>query len=233
MQRLSAAPRPRAELERVRGEISAVAPASSTPIWAPGSARSWRATRSGPTRSISSACSSPISPNCTAIAPLPTIRPSSPASRAFTAGPVLVIGHQKGRDTKQRLARNFGQAKPEGYRKALRLMRLAAKFGRPIFTLIDTPGAYPGIDAEERGQAEAIARNLREMSRLPVPIVVTITGEGGSGGALAIAVGDKSQHAGKFGLLGDFARGLRVDPVARRRPKPRSRRRLCTSPPRI
>ena len=109
----------------------------------------------------------------------------------FHGRPVLVIGHQKGRDTKQRLARNFGQAKPEGYRKALRLMHLAAKFGRPIFTLIDTPGAYPGIDAEERGQAEAIARNLREMSRLPVPIVVTITGEGGSGGALAIAVGDK------------------------------------------
>jgi acetyl-CoA carboxylase carboxyl transferase subunit alpha len=109
----------------------------------------------------------------------------------FHGRPVLVIGHQKGRDTKQRLARNFGQAKPEGYRKAQRLMRLAAKFGRPIFTLIDTPGAYPGIDAEERGQAEAIASSLREMSRLPVPIVVTITGEGGSGGALAIAVGDK------------------------------------------
>ena len=105
--------------------------------------------------------------------------------------PVVVIGHQKGHDTKQRLARNFGQAKPEGYRKALRVMQLAAKFGRPVFTFVDTPGAYPGIDAEERGQAEAIARNLREMARLPVPIVVTITGEGGSGGALAIAVGDK------------------------------------------
>ena len=104
---------------------------------------------------------------------------------------VAVIGHQKGRDTKQRVLHNFGQPKPEGYRKALRIMRLAAKFGRPIFTLIDTPGASPGIDAEERGQAEAIARNLREMVRLPVPIVVTITGEGGSGGALAIAVGDR------------------------------------------
>ena len=109
----------------------------------------------------------------------------------FHGRPILVVGHQKGRDTKQRLARNFGQAKPEGYRKALRLMQLAAKFGRPIFTFVDTPGAYPGLDAEERGQAEAIARNLREMSRLPVPIIVTITGEGGSGGALAIAVGDK------------------------------------------
>jgi acetyl-CoA carboxylase carboxyl transferase subunit alpha len=104
---------------------------------------------------------------------------------------VMVMGQQKGRDTKQRVVRNFGQAKPEGYRKALRLMRLAAKFGRPVLTFIDTPGAYPGLDAEERGQAEAIAHNLREMARLPVPIVVTITGEGGSGGALAIAVGDR------------------------------------------
>ena len=105
--------------------------------------------------------------------------------------PVLVVGSQKGRDTKQRVARNFGQAKPEGYRKALRAMRLAAKFNRPVMVFIDTPGAYPGVDAEERGQAEAIAHNLREMSRLPVPILVTITGEGGSGGALATAVGDR------------------------------------------
>jgi acetyl-CoA carboxylase carboxyl transferase subunit alpha len=109
----------------------------------------------------------------------------------FHGRPVAVVGHQKGRDTKQRLLRNFGQPKPEGYRKALRVMQLAAKYGRPIFTLIDTQGAYPGLDAEERGQAEAIARNLREMARLPVPIVVTVTGEGGSGGALAIAVGDR------------------------------------------
>jgi acetyl-CoA carboxylase carboxyl transferase subunit alpha len=109
----------------------------------------------------------------------------------FHGRPVAVVGHQKGRDTKQRLIRNFGQPKPEGYRKALRVMELAAKFGKPIFTFIDTQGAYPGIDAEERGQAEAIARNLREMARLPVPIIVTVTGEGGSGGALAIAVGDR------------------------------------------
>lgn len=109
----------------------------------------------------------------------------------FHGRPVAVIGHQKGRDTKQRLIRNFGQPKPEGYRKALRVMQLAAKFGKPIFTFIDTQGAYPGIDAEERGQAEAIARNLREMARLSVPIIVTVTGEGGSGGALAIAVGDR------------------------------------------
>jgi len=109
----------------------------------------------------------------------------------FHGRPVAVIGHQKGRDTKQRLVRNFGQPKPEGYRKALRVMELAAKFGKPIFTFIDTQGAYPGIDAEERGQAEAIASNLREMARLPVPIIVTVTGEGGSGGALAIAVGDR------------------------------------------
>ncbi|HWY05734.1 MAG TPA: acetyl-CoA carboxylase carboxyltransferase subunit alpha [Candidatus Acidoferrales bacterium] len=109
----------------------------------------------------------------------------------FRGRPVAIIGHQKGRDTKQRIDRNFGQPKPEGYRKALRIMELAAKFGRPILTFIDTPGAYPGIDAEERGQGEAIARNLREMARLPVPIIVTVTGEGGSGGALAIAVGDR------------------------------------------
>ncbi|HEX8872283.1 MAG TPA: acetyl-CoA carboxylase carboxyltransferase subunit alpha [Candidatus Acidoferrum sp.] len=109
----------------------------------------------------------------------------------FRGRPVAVIGPQKGRDTKQRVVRNFGQPKPEGYRKALRVMELAAKFGRPVLTFIDTPGAYPGIDAEERGQGEAIARNLREMSRLPVPVIVTVTGEGGSGGALAIAVGDR------------------------------------------
>jgi acetyl-CoA carboxylase carboxyl transferase subunit alpha len=109
----------------------------------------------------------------------------------FHGRPVMIIGSQKGRDTKQRLARNFGQAKPEGYRKALRAMHVAAKFGRPVIVFVDTPGAYPGVDAEERGQAEAIAHNLREMSRLPVPIVITITGEGGSGGALAVAVGDR------------------------------------------
>ena len=105
--------------------------------------------------------------------------------------PVCVVGHQKGRDTKQKIYRNFGMPKPEGYRKALRVMQMAAKFGRPILTFVDTPGAYPGLDAEERGQAEAIAYNLREMAGLRTPIVVTVTGEGGSGGALAIAVGDR------------------------------------------
>lgn len=105
--------------------------------------------------------------------------------------PVAVIGHQKGRDTKQKIYRNFGMPKPEGYRKAIRVMELAAKFRRPIVTFVDTPGAYPGLDAEERGQAEAIAWNLREMSRVEAPIVVNVTGEGGSGGALAIAVGDR------------------------------------------
>jgi acetyl-CoA carboxylase carboxyl transferase subunit alpha len=105
--------------------------------------------------------------------------------------PVVVIGHQKGRDTKQRQHRNFGMPKPEGYRKALRAMKLAEKFARPVLTFIDTTGAYPGIDAEERGQAEAIAYNLREMAKLKVPILVTVIGEGGSGGALAIGVGDQ------------------------------------------
>ena len=109
----------------------------------------------------------------------------------FHGLPVIVVGHQKGRDTKQRSFRNFGMPKPEGYRKALRVMKLGEKFGRPIFTFIDTPGAYPGIDAEERGQAEAIAYNLREMAKIKVPIIVTVIGEGGSGGALAIGVGDQ------------------------------------------
>jgi acetyl-CoA carboxylase carboxyl transferase subunit alpha len=118
--------------------------------------------------------------------------PSIVAGMATLDGrPFMVIGHQKGRDTKSNLYRNFGMPHPEGYRKALRLMQLAARFGRPIVTFIDTAGAYPGIGAEERGQAEAIARNLREMARMPVPIVVFITGEGGSGGALALAVGDR------------------------------------------
>lgn len=112
-------------------------------------------------------------------------------SARFHGLPVIVVGHQKGRDTKQRSYRNFGMPKPEGYRKALRAMKLAEKFGRPIFTLVDTPGAYPGIDAEERGQAEAIAFNLREMARFTVPVIVTVIGEGGSGGALAIGVGDQ------------------------------------------
>ena len=109
----------------------------------------------------------------------------------FNGQSVVVIGHQKGRDTKEKILRNFGMPRPEGYRKALRLMRLAEKFGLPIITFIDTPGAYPGIGAEERGQSEAIGRNLYEMTRLRVPILCTVIGEGGSGGALAIAVGDQ------------------------------------------
>jgi len=107
--------------------------------------------------------------------------------------PCAIIGHQKGRDTKEKVYRNFGMPNPEGYRKALRVMQMAEQFGLPIFTFVDTPGAFPGIGAEERGQAEAIARNLREMAALTVPVIVTVTGEGGSGGALAIAVGNKVQ----------------------------------------
>jgi acetyl-CoA carboxylase carboxyl transferase subunit alpha len=109
----------------------------------------------------------------------------------FDGQPVMVIGHQKGRDTKEKVFRNFGMPNPEGYRKALRLMQMAEQFKLPVITFVDTPGAYPGIGAEERGQAEAIARNLREMASLKTPIIVCITGEGGSGGALAIAVGDR------------------------------------------
>jgi len=111
----------------------------------------------------------------------------------FEGRACMVIGHQKGRDTKEKILRNFGMPKPEGYRKALRLMKLAEKFELPVFTFVDTPGAYPGIDAEERGQSEAIGRNLFEMARLRVPVIVTVIGEGGSGGALAIAVGDVVQ----------------------------------------
>ena len=110
---------------------------------------------------------------------------------SFRGRAVVVVGHQKGRDTKEKIYRNFGMPRPEGYRKALRAMKLAEKYRRPVVTLIDTPGAYPGIGAEERGQAEAIAVNLREMARLTVPVLVTVTGEGGSGGALAIGVGDR------------------------------------------
>ncbi|MBZ5638784.1 MAG: acetyl-CoA carboxylase carboxyltransferase subunit alpha [Acidobacteriia bacterium] len=109
----------------------------------------------------------------------------------FRGRAVGIVGHQKGRDTKEKVYRNFGMPRPEGYRKALRLMRLAEKFGRPVLSFIDTPGAYPGIGAEERGQAEAIAFNLREMAKLRIPLLVTVTGEGGSGGALAIGVGNR------------------------------------------
>jgi len=110
----------------------------------------------------------------------------------FNGQACMVVGHQKGRDTKERAARNFGMSRPEGYRKALRLMKLAEKFGLPVFTFVDTPGAYPGIGAEERGQSEAIGRNIFEMAQLEVPIIATIIGEGGSGGALAIGVGDRT-----------------------------------------
>ena len=109
----------------------------------------------------------------------------------FEGRAVMLVGEQKGRDTKQKLHRNFGMPKPEGYRKAIRVMQIAAKFGRPIITFLDTPGAYPGIDAEERGQAEAIARNLREMARLRTPVISLVIGEGGSGGALALGVGNQ------------------------------------------
>mgnify|MGYP001177640954 FL=1 len=109
----------------------------------------------------------------------------------FEEKPVMIVGHQKGRDTKEKVFRNFGMSQPEGYRKALRLMKTADKFNLPIITLLDTPGAYPGIEAEERGQAEAIARNLKEMSDLSVPVISVITGEGGSGGALALGIGNR------------------------------------------
>ena len=118
--------------------------------------------------------------------------PAIVAGMAFFEGrPVMAVGQQKGRDTKQKLHRNFGMPKPEGYRKAIRVMELAAKFNRPVITMLDTPGAYPGIDAEERGQAEAIAVSLREMARLAIPIIAVVIGEGGSGGALGLGVGNR------------------------------------------
>ncbi len=131
----------------------------------------------------------------------------------FHGEPVLVVGNLKGRTLKERVARKFGSPDPEGYRKALRAMKIAEKFGHPIFTFIDLAGANPGIGAEERGQGEAIARNLLEMSRLRVPTIATITGEGGSGGALALAVTDRVLMLENCDLFGDLARGLRVDHV--------------------
>jgi acetyl-CoA carboxylase alpha subunit len=143
----------------------------------------------------------------------------------FNGQPCMVLGHQKGRDTKERTARNFGMSRPEGYRKALRLMKLAEKFGLPVFTFVDTPGAYPGIGAEERGQSEAIGRNIFEMAQLRrCRSSCTIIGEGGSGGALAISVGDQVLMLQYSDLLGDLARGLRVHPVEDRRARVRRRR---------
>src|SRR5258708_27256077 len=133
-------------------------------------------------------------------------------SAQFGGRPVMVVAEQKGRDTKQRFFRNFGMPKPEGYRKALRAMQMAGKFGRRILTLLDTPGAYPGIDAEERGQAEAIARNLREMPRLPVPVVVVCIGEGGSGGGVAAGGGDTGLVLGDGGYSGVYPEGCRARP---------------------
>jgi len=151
---------------------------------------------------------------------------------------VMVIGHQKGRSVEEKIAANFGMASPDGYRKAMRLMHLAAKYRLPIVSFIDTPGAYPGLEAEARGQAEAIARNLTEMSLLPVPVIVVVTGEGGSGGAIGIGVGNvvlmlsnavysvispEGSDALQRGLLRHFTRRLRLDPVARRQQGPRGR----------
>ena len=131
----------------------------------------------------------------------------------FNGMPCMVIGHQKGRDTKEKIHRNFGMPRPEGYRKALRLMKLAEKFGLPLFTFVDTPGAYPGIGAEERGQSEAIGRNLYEMAGLRIPVIVTVIGEGGSGGALAHRDRRRHAHAAVRDVLGHLAGRLRVDPV--------------------
>jgi acetyl-CoA carboxylase carboxyl transferase subunit alpha len=141
----------------------------------------------------------------------------------FNGQSVMVIGHQKGRDTKEKIHRNFGMPRPEGYRKALRLMRLAEKFGIPVMTFVDTPGAYPGIDAEERGQSEAIGRNLYAMAELKVPLICTVIGEGGSGGALAIAVGDAVmmlQYATYSVISPEGCASILWKSADRRRPRP-------------
>ena len=135
------------------------------------------------------------------------------AMARFHGDPVLVVGNLKGRTLKERVSRKFGSPEPEGYRKAIRAMKIAEKFGRPIFTFLDLAGAYPGIGAEERGQGEAIARNLIEMSRLRVPTIATITGEGGVGWSARTCSGRSCADAGKCNLLGDLARGLRFDYV--------------------
>ena len=137
---------------------------------------------------------------------------------------VMIIGHEKGDDTASRLKHNFGMAKPEGYRKAIRLMQLADRFGIPVVTLVDTPGAFPGVEAEERGQAEAIARSTEQCLALGVPLIAAVVGEGGSGGAVAIATRQPRADVRKCGLFGDLARRLRLDPVADRRQGRRRRR---------
>ncbi len=137
---------------------------------------------------------------------------------------VMLIGHEKGDDTASRLKHNFGMAKPEGYRKAIRLMQLADQFGIPVVSLVDTPGAFPGVEAEERGQAEAIARSTEACLQLKVPMIAAIVGEGGSGGAVAIAAANRVLMFENADLFGDFAGGLRLDPVAHRRQGGRSRR---------
>ena len=192
--------------------------------------------RAGRARSTTSSCCSPSSSSCTATGDSPTTRRSSPGSAFFHGQPVAIIGHQKGRDTKQKIYRNFGYAKPEGYRKALRVMQMAEKFKRPVIVFVDTPAAYPGIESEERGVAEAIALNLREMALLDTPIVVLVCGEGGSGGALGHRRGRSRADAGVQRLQRDSARGLRGHSLARRgsqgarRPRrSRSRRPICCS----
>jgi acetyl-CoA carboxylase carboxyl transferase subunit alpha len=177
------------EIERLHTKCVALTDSIFSAL-TPGRSRSSRGIRSGPICSTTCGGSSTSSMSCTATGPSRTIRAIVGGMARIEGRPVMVIGHQKGRDTKEKILRNFGMPRPEGYRKALRLMEMAERFDLPILTFIDTPGAYPGVGAEERGQSEAIARNLREMSRLRTPILCTVVGEGGSGGALAIGVGD-------------------------------------------
>ncbi len=206
-------------------------PPASSPTSRPGRSPSWPAIRTVPTRSTTSPRSARSSTSCTATACTPTIRRSSAALARIDGRPVMFIGHQKGRDTKERVRRNYGMPKPEGYRKALRLMRLAERFGLPLVTLIDTQGAYPGVGAEERGQSEAIARNLFEMSVLQRADRHGSDGRGRLGRRACHRRLRPPAHAAVQHLLGDLARGLRLDPVEEPGQEGGGRRGARTSPP--
>jgi acetyl-CoA carboxylase carboxyl transferase subunit alpha len=196
------------EIDELRAK-SAGSRRKSSPTSRPGRWSRWRGTRCAPTPWITSRASSPSSTSCTAIATSATTRPSSAVSRASTAGPVMVIGQEKGRAVKDKVYRNFGMPKPEGYRKALRLMELAERFSLPVITLIDTPGAYPGIDSEERGISESIATNLAVMSRLRTPDRLRGDRRGQLRRCPGYRRGRSPRHAAVLDLFRDLPRGLR------------------------
>ena len=213
---LSDKPELAAEIDQLLVEVEHCA-SPPTSISGPGTACRSRGIRTGPRPSTTSTRSSPTSSSCTATAPTATTRPCSPGSRRSSGRRVAVLGHRKGTDTKENVRRNFGSPHPEGFRKAMRVMRLAEKFGLPLVTFLDTAGAFPGIEAEERGQAWAIAESLSLLSGLAVPVVVVGIGEGGSGGALAIGFGDRliMLENAYYSVISPEI--VRLDPLPRRR----------------